>query len=274
MIIEGEVVADGYLNDPARTRQVFIDAPLWRARYSEIPVQGRFFRTGDLCHYNADGTLRYVSRRDTVVKIRGQRVDIDAVEVLLRQLEPHVNFVVSAVKFQDGAGAMTLVQFVVDPSGFEIDFSSQHPGESMTALESGSLGLSHRYQSLLRPYLPRYMVPSLVIPVKYFPRTATDKVDRRRLCQFFQQFPYSRLMEWLGGSHSLCLLEADSFPMTPSEDALVKAIASVCGIPASSINLRASFLQLGGDSTTAIRLTRALLAYNLRLHVERSMEKR
>lgn len=272
VIIEGVVVADGYLNDPVRTRQVFIGPPPWRARYSEIPIQGRFFRTGDLCHYNADGTLRYISRRDTVVKIRGQRVDIDAVEVLLRQLEPHVDFVVSAVKFHDGAGAMTLVQFLVDPSGFDIDFSSQHPGESLTALESGSWALSHHYQALLRPYLPRYMVPSLVIPVKKFPRTATDKVDRRRLCQFFQQFPYSRLMEWLGGSRSFCFPEADALPKTPSEDALVKAIASVCGIPASSINMKASFLQLGGDSTSAIRLTRALLAHNLRLHTERLLD--
>jgi amino acid adenylation domain-containing protein/thioester reductase-like protein len=272
VIIEGAVVADGYLNDPARTREVFIDAPRWRAHYSDIPVQGGFFRTGDLCHYNADGTLRYVSRRDTVVKIRGQRVDVDAVELQLRQLEPHVDFVVSAVKFQDGTGETALVQFLVDSSGFEINWSSQRPGESMTALESGSWALSHHYQSILRPYLPRYMVPSLVIPVKTFPRTATDKVDRRRLCQCFQQFSSSRLMEWLGGDRSLCWAEADSLPMTPSEDALVKAIAAVCRISTSSINLKASFLQLGGDSTTAIRLTRALLAYNLRLHTERLLD--
>lgn len=268
VIIEGAVVADGYLNDQARTREVFIEPPGWRACYPDIPIQGRFFKTGDLCRYNEDGTLRYVTRRDTVVKIRGQRVDIDAVEVLLRQLEPHVDFIVCAVKFQDGAGAMTLVQFLVDPSGFEIDFGSQQPNADVKAPESGSWALSHRYQSLLRPHLPRYMVPSLVIPIKTFPRTATDKVDRRRLCQFFQQYPSWRLMELLGGSRSLCLPKAVSLPMTPIETVLVKAIASVCGISLSSIDLEASFLQLGGDSTTAIRLTRTLLAHDLRLHTE------
>ncbi|KAJ6103992.1 acetyl-CoA synthetase-like protein [Penicillium sp. IBT 18751x] len=268
VIIEGAVVADGYLNDPARSRQAFIDAPRWRHHFADIPVQGRFFRTGDLCHYNLEGTLRYVSRRDTVVKIRGQRVDVDAVELQLRQLEPHVDFVVSAVKFRDDASTVALVEFLVDDSGFEIDWSSQRPWESMTTLESGSWALSHHYQSLLRAYLPQYMVPSLIIPVKCFPRTATDKVDRRRLCQCFQQFSSSQLMEWLGGDRSICLTEADSLPMTPHENALVEAIVSVCRISASSIDLRASFPQLGGDSTTAIRLTRALLAYNLRLHTE------
>nr|L0E2U2.1 RecName: Full=Nonribisomal peptide synthase phqB; Short=NRPS malG; AltName: Full=Paraherquamide biosynthesis cluster protein B [Penicillium fellutanum]AGA37269.1 NRPS [Penicillium fellutanum] len=272
MIIEGAVVADGYLNDPTRTQQVFIEAPRWRERFTEIPVQCRFFRTGDLCHYNPDGTLRYVGRRDTVVKIRGQRVDVDAVELQLRQLDPHVDSVVSAVKFYDAAGAMTLVQFLVDRTGFEIDWSSQRPGESMTALESGSWALSHHYQSLLRPYLPQYMVPSLIIPVKSLPRTATDKVDRRRLCQCFQQFSSSQLMDWLGGNRSRCLAKADSLPMTPNEDVLVKVIASVCKISTSSIDLKASFPQLGGDSTTAIRLTRVLLAYNLLLHTERLLD--
>ncbi|KAF3403546.1 Nonribosomal peptide synthetase 8 [Penicillium rolfsii] len=103
VVIEGHIVAQGYLEDPVRTAQVFIPPPAWRREFSH-PVQGRFYKTGDLGQYNPDGTVRYVSRKDTVVKINGQRVDLDAVETAIRDLLPERQVAVDAVVLQGRSG--------------------------------------------------------------------------------------------------------------------------------------------------------------------------
>ena len=45
----------------------------------------RLFLTGDLVRQRADGLLERIGRKDRQVKIRGARVDLDAVEAVLRQ---------------------------------------------------------------------------------------------------------------------------------------------------------------------------------------------
>ena len=79
LLIEDPVLARGYLRDAAKTQRAVIDNPLW--------TQGakRLYKTGDLVHYNSDGTMTYVGRiEDTQVEIRGQRVELGEIEHQLR----------------------------------------------------------------------------------------------------------------------------------------------------------------------------------------------
>jgi amino acid adenylation domain-containing protein len=86
LLLEGPVLAKGYLNDPERTAATFIQAPKWLLAggggYSGR--SGRLYKTGDLAQYNSDGTLNYLGRKETQVKIRGQREELASIEQLVQ----------------------------------------------------------------------------------------------------------------------------------------------------------------------------------------------
>ncbi|MDY7541860.1 MULTISPECIES: AMP-binding protein [unclassified Cryobacterium] len=74
--ISGSVLADGYLDDPLRTRDRFTE---------ENGV--RWYRTGDLGEVDAvTGLVRVLGRADNVIISGGEKVSLDAVERVVRGL--------------------------------------------------------------------------------------------------------------------------------------------------------------------------------------------
>ena len=47
---------------------------------SYTQYQRRFYRTGDLARFNKDGTLDFLGRRDSQIKLNGQRVELGEIE--------------------------------------------------------------------------------------------------------------------------------------------------------------------------------------------------
>jgi non-ribosomal peptide synthetase component F len=68
LLIEGPILSRGYLNDPEKTKLAFIDSPEW-ARTGDGINRRRFYCTGDLVHYNSDGEMMYLGRKDSQVKV-------------------------------------------------------------------------------------------------------------------------------------------------------------------------------------------------------------
>lgn len=60
LLIEGPILARGYLNDPEKTTKSFITSPVWADGRGR-----RMYKTGDLVRYNSDGTITYLGRKDT-----------------------------------------------------------------------------------------------------------------------------------------------------------------------------------------------------------------
>ncbi|KAI4248827.1 MAG: hypothetical protein L6R40_000838 [Gallowayella cf. fulva] len=89
LLLEGPLVGIGYLNDAAKTAAAFVKDPKWLLRgfASRTGRHGRLYKTGDLVKYNEDGSLVFVRRKDTQVKIRGQRVEPGEIEAVLRSHE-------------------------------------------------------------------------------------------------------------------------------------------------------------------------------------------
>ncbi|NEE02716.1 non-ribosomal peptide synthetase [Phytoactinopolyspora halotolerans] len=75
LYIGGAGLAQGYLGDPERTSRRFITCPA---------TGERLYRTGDLGRYLPDGTIEFLGREDTQVKIRGHRVELGEIEAVLR----------------------------------------------------------------------------------------------------------------------------------------------------------------------------------------------
>ncbi|KAF7158714.1 hypothetical protein CNMCM5623_003878 [Aspergillus felis] len=78
LLVAGAGVAGGYIGEPEKTAKSFVSVP-------HLPLKsnqglGRTYRTGDLMRMNEDGVYYYVGRRDSQVKIRGQRVEIESLE--------------------------------------------------------------------------------------------------------------------------------------------------------------------------------------------------
>ncbi|KAF9891567.1 hypothetical protein FE257_003578 [Aspergillus nanangensis] len=73
--VEGPLIGPGYLGLPLRTAESFVSNPRWLLSGSAgRPGRGgRLYRTGDLVRYAPDGALVYIGRKDSQVKIRGQR---------------------------------------------------------------------------------------------------------------------------------------------------------------------------------------------------------
>lgn len=152
LCVAGLSLADGYLNRPEMTAEKFIE---WEESAGKTT---RIYRTGDLARYLPDGNIDYLGRRDTQVKIRGNRVEIGEIEVLINQLDNIKQAVV--VAREDVPGQKRLVAYMVSV---------------------GETGETEAVRKHIEQRLPDFMWPSAYAWVSEFPKTTSGKIDRSAL---------------------------------------------------------------------------------------------
>ncbi|KAJ1920276.1 hypothetical protein IWQ60_007037, partial [Tieghemiomyces parasiticus] len=91
--------------------------------------------------------------------------------------------------------------------------------------------------------LPPYMVPGAIIPLSELPQNLNGKTDRRRLLEMLPTLI----------DHSSD--RAVTAPKNEVQRLLVEVMATVLDLPTADVDIDDSFLQLGGDSISAIRLS-------------------
>lgn len=246
---EGPLVAKGYLGDPKKTAESFVENPPWLLSGGpNIPGRcGRLYRTGDLVRYNPDGTLQYLGRKGDQVKIRGQRVELGEIEHHLRQcLTPHPGIsIVAEVSQPANSQAPILVAFLVVG-----DAAIPTLPEVVRMLET----LVPAIDGTVRNHLVSYMVPSAYIPLAHIPMTRTGKTDRRRLRDIITGMTSEQLTAWQP-THA----QGASYqePTTVSERLLQRLWASALDIDQDKISINDSFFKIGGDSVSAMQLVSA-----------------
>jgi non-ribosomal peptide synthetase component F/thioesterase domain-containing protein len=200
-------LAHGYSNDPDRTGERF-----------KAQADGRtLFRTGDRARRAEDGCLTFLGRDDLQVKVRGHRVEPEAIE--------------AAILLFPGVLECAVVA------------KEEVPGEAMLIayyyMEAGSGNVEDRLRAALEAELPTYMQPAVLCRLDELPRAANRKIDR----QFLRAQPVPR---GVPGLRTVTITD------DPALEAMTTLWTSVLGH--SSFCIDDAFFRVGGDSLRAFRL--------------------
>lgn len=155
LLIGGDGVALGYLNRPEMTAEKFI-ANRFRPGSTEDPL---LYRTGDLCRRLPDGNYDYIGRMDSLVKISGLRIELGEIEAAIAEVRGVSQ--AAAVVRQEGGSPRIAAYF--------------------TALPGQAAVASSEVRDALAARLPKFMVPTWIVPLDHMPVTPSGKVDRRSL---------------------------------------------------------------------------------------------
>ena len=261
LIIEGNTVARGYLNNEEKTAKAFVTRPDWMSYDDNEIVAGHsrlVYKTGDLVRYNAAGDLTYVGRKDTQIKLNGLRIELGDIEHHVKEhLPDHIE---AAVEMAVPAGQPTALAAFICPKENKpsTDALILPMSENITAL-------SKDLKMKLTKALPGYMVPSLYFPISHMPWTASGKLDRVRLRKAVTALPQEELAPFRLASSSN--KKKSQEPNTEMEKSLQRLWASFLGLSPDSISANDNFFDIGGDSVIAMKLGSAARSEHISLSV-------
>jgi amino acid adenylation domain-containing protein len=213
LCISGINLAYGYLNRPDLTDEKFINLT------DAAGNPTRIYRSGDLGRYLPDGNIEYLGRRDTQVKIRGNRVEVGEIEVLLNQLEGIQQSVV--VAREDVPGQKRLIAYLIS-SGIKKDLAF--------------------LRDSIEQKLPDYMMPSAFVWVDGFAKTTSGKIDRNVLPAPDLQRPELSVLY--------------KAPITTAEKHIAALWAELLQL--DKVGIYDNFFELGGNSILALKTVAGL----------------
>jgi amino acid adenylation domain-containing protein len=151
--IGGAGITRGYLGLETLTNEKFVE-----------DEGKRYYRSGDVGRYSADGNIEYLGRSDHQVKVRGFRIELGEIESVLMQHASVRECLVIARP--DERGDNQLVAYLA------------HAAETVPEVSE--------LRQQLKQQLPEYMVPSAFILLEEMPLTPNGKVDRQALTRMEQ----------------------------------------------------------------------------------------
>ncbi|WP_298510745.1 amino acid adenylation domain-containing protein, partial [uncultured Kordia sp.] len=152
LCISGSGLARGYLGRPELTASKFIDNPYEKGE--------RLYVTGDLARWRSDGSIEFIGRKDSQIKLNGYRIELGEIQHQVLSYEG----VEKALVVLDTSHS-SLVCYVVLSEGNEV-----------AAL-----------RTYLASVLPSYMLPGHFITMESFPLTSNGKIDKTNLPSIDQE---------------------------------------------------------------------------------------
>ncbi|MFD5943549.1 amino acid adenylation domain-containing protein [Streptomyces griseus] len=210
LFIGGDGLGRGYLGRPELTAGAFLPDP-----FSDEPG-ARMYATGDKVRRLPDGMLDFLGRIDFQVKVRGYRIELGDID--------------SAALSHPGVRESLTV----------VDESAGH--KRLVAYYSGT-PTPRELTGYLADWLPRYMIPPVLIPLPELPKNPNRKIDRAAL----PKPPAGRA----------AAPDADT-ELTTLEREAVALLADVLGTP--DVRADDNFFEIGGHSLLAIRMTTRIRA--------------
>ncbi|KAI9715671.1 MAG: putative NRPS-like protein biosynthetic cluster [Candelaria pacifica] len=293
LLVEGPMQTSGYLDSSEATEAAFVTDPIWLTQGSSRVAgrSGKLYKTGDLVQYNVDGTLAYISRKDTMVKIRGQRVELSEVEHQIWNMthpddtgidSNNIEIVVDTINYGSSEN-LALVSFIYirgnvnDESEAVTKLADQRSDTTTPSWISTFLSIPDQaFKDLrsaldqkLRLILPEYMIPSIYLRLHSMPMTPSGKLDRKLLGSLAQQLSQEDII-----AYQVSHRDNDASPHDDKEQDLRGLWARILGLDEVSISTNASFSEYGGDSLRAISLAKALERdFNIKIKVSQLISK-
>jgi len=255
LVVEGHIVARGYLNNEQKTAQAFVSDPDW---LKEVKDQERMYRTGDLVRYNTDGTLSFVARKDTQIKLNGQRIELGEIEHQVKANMPEDSqSAVELVAPMSRIATKALAVFFCLPNARNSSNENEEiiaEDEILLPMSKVARRVAKNLDSALAGVLPTYMIPSFYIPVTKMPWTSSGKLDRTRLRNIVATLPKESTAPYrLANTENKTTSAAPASDMEKKLQKLWESTMNVGG----AVGVEDSFFRLGGDSVTAMKLVGA-----------------
>ncbi len=152
LCLGGSQVTRGYWNDPEKTARSFV-----HLKHTGDKV---WYRTGDLVRQDERGCLFYLGRRDFQVKVNGYRIELQEIDLVLR--EAARTELAVAIPWPISEGSASGIVGVLSGS------DPAHDKQIIAACETR---------------LPRYMVPNRIYHFPQIPLNVNGKVDRGKIAE-------------------------------------------------------------------------------------------
>lgn len=114
----------------------------------------KIYRTGDLVYYNERGELVFIERKDFQIKHSGYRIELGEIE--------------SAAMGREGVSVVC---------------AAYHNGKKQIVLFYQGDIREEELRDYLLTIIPKYMVPTIYIPLKRFPYNDNGKINRKQLTE-------------------------------------------------------------------------------------------
>ena len=243
LCIGGVHLARGYRNLPEQTARQFI----------EHPDFGRLYRTGDKCRIDIDTQrVHFLGRIDAQLKVRGHRVETQAVEDILQNRFDEIEAAV--LDYQNDE----LIAFVSAPALL---------GPGKEDLVQAPQKWTARVKSVLTEQLPQPSVPGRIFLVRQFiMKPVSGKIDRQRLPCLARKQDTMKLSAEMADT-------TDEITTTP--DSADREILNICReVFDAPLGWDDEFASHGGHSIVIAQLAQRLQAAGLKIPVRALLSDR
>jgi amino acid adenylation domain-containing protein len=217
IVVESAFVSPGYWKQPQLTAETFERLDNGRSRYF----------TGDLGRLLPHGGIEVVGRKDRQIKVSGQRVDLEEVEDVFRQMSgTHEVCVLAPEQAKKTASIEAYWVAKIDsPSGQSI-------------------------RERMSECLPGFMVPGRIVSVPKIPCTSNGKIDIHKLRQI---------------GVNLSDKKTSSVALEPQQKTVVELWRKILKL--KEVRPHHNWFALGGDSLGLLNLQHQLEALGYRIDV-------
>lgn len=251
LLVGGDGVSKGYLNDEKKTSESFVQDPFNNGNIA--------YKTGDIVRLNENGVLEFYGRKDNQFKIRGFRIELEEIKLAISSLEYIKDVFVMARKDKNDEYKIYTYYVLNDENKIKNDRSNNISNDSIS---NNELNYDIRYD--LQDKIPNYMLPSFYINVEKIPLNQNGKVDKEALI----------LQTPIQNEDIDFVSEVKNKPSTNLQVEISNIVTEILDISEVQIDTTLSLFNFGMDSLSAIKLAIELSnKYNVEVSAKDIFEK-